>query len=74
MSTCTSTYHVCLSCLLNVVSGDDDGGLLRGDQLQQVVPNPTDKQYTSNVKCNTPKVYPGFKRFVHQLISDFSRF
>ena len=40
-------YHVCLSRLLNVVSCDDDGGLVRGDQLEQVVPNPRQISITS---------------------------
>jgi len=36
----TITHHVSLPCLFNVVCGDDDGCLLRGHQLQKVVPYP----------------------------------
>ena len=34
------SHHVSLPCFFNVVCGDDDGCLLRGNQLQKMVPYP----------------------------------
>ena len=34
------SHHVSLPCFFNVVRGDDDGCLLRGHQLQKMVPYP----------------------------------
>ena len=34
------SHQVCLSCLLYVMCGDDDGGPTSGDQLYKVLPDP----------------------------------
>lgn len=34
------THHVGLSCLLDVMCGDYDGGVMRRHQLYQVMPDP----------------------------------